>query len=151
MKKLQSIIICLLVLFVSINFAQKQGVKQTKKKSKAAQKKKVEFVCQLPASVIDVELEQTSITLNNLEPDKSFSSDKIIKVKAIALDIEEMKYVYTVSCGKIIGEGANVEWDLSDAKPGNCIITVGISQPIFNGTRWEVLGMAKTRVITVKE
>ncbi len=62
-----------------------------------------------------------------------------------------MKYVYVVSAGKIIGKGADVEWDLSDAKPGSYTITAGISQPIFDGTRWEVLGRTRTKVLVIKE
>lgn len=158
MKKLSSVFICLFVLFASAAFAQKVISKQTKPKTSvnkkvknSKQNKQSNYVCQLPVSVIDVELDRTFITLNCPKSDESCSSEKIIKVKTLAVDIEEMKYVYTASGGKIIGEGASVEWDLSDVKAGNYIITAAISQPIFNGTRWEVLGMTKTRVITVKE
>jgi hypothetical protein len=62
-----------------------------------------------------------------------------------------MKYIHTVSAGRILGEGANVIWDLSDAKPGTYTITAGISKHIFNGTRWEVVGKTQTYTVTVKE
>jgi hypothetical protein len=37
-----------------------------------------------------------------------------------------MTYNYTVSAGRIVGSGANVTWDLSDARPGTYTITTGV-------------------------
>ena len=164
MKKLLNITFCVCILFVSVNFAQKQAVKQTKsktfvskkakninsakKKTQTGQQEKPNFVCELPHSVHDVELSQTEIVLNCPASDESCPNNKIIEVKTIAVDSGDgrMNYVYTISAGKIIGEGANVKWDLSDAKPGNYTITAGISQPV-----WGVLGQTKTKVVIVKE
>ncbi len=167
MKKLPNIILCLCVLFISTNFAQKQIEKQTKsktpiskkvknfksakKKTRITQENEANFVCQLPASVTNVELSRTEIVLNCPAPDKSCSNNKIIEVKTVAVDIENTKYVYIVSVGKIISEGANVEWDLSDVKPGNYTITAGISQLAFDGNGWAVYGQTKTKIVIVKE
>ena len=144
MKKLLNIIICLFVLFVSVNFAQKQTEKQkqsktsiskkvktsksAKKKPRMTQENEENFVCQLPASVVGVELSQTEIILNCPASDESCSNNKIIEVKTVAVDNGDNKYVYTVSAGKIIGEGANVEWDLSDIKPGSYTITAKVKK-----------------------
>jgi hypothetical protein len=169
MKKLLNITFCLCILFVSVNFAQKQPAKQTKsktfvskkakninsakKKTQTGQEEKPNFVCELPLSVEALELSQTEIVLNCPASDESCPNNKIIEVKTIAVDSGDggVKYVYIISAGKIIGEGANVEWDLSDAKPGSYTITAGISQPTFNGTRWDIYGQTKTKVIIVKE
>jgi hypothetical protein len=170
MKKLPNIIFCLCLLFVSANFAQNQTVKQTKSKSFAGKtvkkvnsvKKKTkvkqeeeepEFACQLPASVTALELSQAEIVLNCPESDESCSTNKIINVRTVSVDMEgaEHKYVYTVSAGKITGEGPNVEWDLSDAKPGTYYITAGLSYPGLDGTVWRVWGTTQTKVVRVKE
>ncbi len=87
-------IICLFVLFVSANFAQKQIEKQTKlktsiskkvKNSESAKKKtritqvnEANSVCQLPASVANVELSRTEVVLNCPASDKSCLNNKII-------------------------------------------------------------------------
>ena len=169
MKKLLNIIICLCILFLSASFAQNQIAKQTKtktsvskkakkvnsakKKTKIKQEEEPNFVCQLPINVIALELSQTEIILNCPASDQTCSNNKIIKVETVAVDPEgvEQKYVYTVSAGKIIGEGWNVEWDLSDAKPGTYVITAGISYPGLGGTVWQVWGQTKTKVVLVKE
>lgn len=155
MKKLPYILICLGLLFVSVNFAQKQipkkskSVSSAKKKTRPAPKKEVGFVCQLPASVNSIELSQSEVILNCPLDDNSCKSNKIIKVTTIAIDSGEMKYVYYVSAGKIIGAGSDVEWDLTDIKPGTYAITAGISQPYADG--WSVFGETKTQIVTIKE
>jgi photosystem II stability/assembly factor-like uncharacterized protein len=103
------------------------------------------------ANVTAVTLSQNEIKVGCQEPGKPASDRNIVQVAVTATELEEMKYIYHVTAGKIIGEGPNVGWDLSDAKPGTYTITTGISQPIFGGTRWEGLGKTITKVIVVSE
>ncbi len=56
-----------------------------------------------------------------------------------------LTYNYTVSGGRIVGQGANVTWDLSGVKPGKYSITAGID----NGCG--VCGTTKTETVVVKE
>lgn len=168
MKKLLNIIFCLCILFVSVNFAQNQPAEKAKSEDYSNEKiNETELsddedlseeedknnACQLPANVTALELSQTKINLNCQASDKSCSNNKIIEVKTTAPDREdiEVKYVYIVSAGKIIGEGAIVKWDLSDVKPGSYTITAGISQPFPDSTTWKVFGATQTRVVVIKE
>lgn len=156
MKKLPYILICLGVLFVSADFAQKQTPKKTKnvnaakKKAQPVPKEEETFSCHLPASVNSVELSQKEIILNCPPDDNSCLSNKIVKVRTSAITLGDDKFVYHVSAGKIIGEGKNVEWDLSDVEPGTYTITAGISQ-YHPGFGWQVFGETKTQVVTIKE
>lgn len=156
MKKLPLIFICLGLLFVSANFAQKTTSAKTKKsvsakkKTQTATKRKEKFACDLPAVVNSVELSQTEVILNCSLGDNSCSNDRIIKVRTNATTLGDEKFVYQVSAGKIIGEGENVEWDLTDVKPGTYTITAGISQYLPDWG-WSVFGETKTQVITIKE
>ena len=127
-----------------------KGVSSKKKTGKRV-KKEQKFVCQYPASVVNVVLNQIVINLKCLPTDEDCEGNRIIKVRTDAVDNGEMKYVYIVSAGKIIGEGATVEWDLSDAKPGIYTITAAIAQPFLDTDRWEVFGLTKTKTVTVKE
>lgn len=56
-----------------------------------------------------------------------------------------LTYNYTVSGGRIVGQGANVTWDLSGVRPGTYTVTAGVD----NGCG--VCGTTKTETITVKE
>lgn len=156
MKKLLSITICLLALFVSANFGQKQTGTQKKSKMPANRKAKTikptEFVCQIGANVVSINLSQTEILADCPASDEVCVNKKIIKVETVAVDSEyvEVKYVYAVSAGKIIGEGANVEWDLSNVVPGSYTITAGISQYDSSFNKWAVYGQTKTRAIVIK-
>jgi hypothetical protein len=53
--------------------------------------------------------------------------DTLVDVLTIASDPENdrLTYQYVVSAGKIIGRGAKVKWDLSDAPIGTHRILVG--------------------------
>lgn len=135
-------IVCLLVLFVSVNFAQKQSVKRTKKKHKVAQKKKADFFnCQYDPGVTNMELSQSEIALNCPPSIENCPNNKIIEVKVTTIDTGDRVYAYAISAGKIIGEGANVQWDLTDVKPGTYTITASVSQ----------YGRTQTRVVVIKE
>lgn len=164
MKKLLNTTICLLLLLISTNFAQKLNAKQTKNKSsvnkkaeiskpekkKAKPEQEAEFVCQLPASVINLELSQSEIVLDCPSANGNCPNDKIIEVTVTTVDTGNEKYVYRISAGKIVGEGANVEWDLTNVKPGTYRITAGISQ-FYSGWGWQVYGEIKTKIIKIKE
>lgn len=130
------------MLFISVNFAQKQTVKQTKKKPKVTQKKKADFYeCQYDPGVVDIKLSQSEIVLNCPPSVENCPNNKIIEVETIAVDTGNRKYVYKVFAGKIIGEGAYVEWDLTGVEPGTYTITASVSQ----------YGQTQTRVVVIKE
>ena len=103
----------------------------------------------MPASVIAIKTDKTEIKFDCPADDNSCNADKIIKVKTVSVKSDEDKYLYSVSAGKIIGEGADVEWDLTDVKPGTYTITAAINQfrPVFG---WQVFGQTKTQIVTVK-
>ena len=56
-----------------------------------------------------------------------------------------LTYNYTVSGGRIVGSGANVEWDLDGVSPGTYTITAGVNDGCG------VCGETKTETITVEE
>lgn len=147
MKKIIFLFMCL-CLFTTADLAQSRKVKSTKTKRT---KKTVNFVCQLPSSVIGITLNKNEIT--KCSPSNSTCSEETmqIEIRTVAMAGDSDKFVYTVSDGKIIGEGADVIWDLSDVKPGSYTISAGISQPVFNDERWMVLGKVQTKTVTVKE
>jgi photosystem II stability/assembly factor-like uncharacterized protein len=100
----------------------------------------------------------TAITLSHLlvssncgPSDKECSSDRKIEVRTTAVELEmSHDYEYRVTAGKIVGDGPNVIWDLSDAKPGKYTITVGLRIPYLFGTRWGVLGSTRTETVVVR-
>jgi len=56
-----------------------------------------------------------------------------------------LTYNYTVSGGRIVGTGANVQWDLSGATPGTYTITTGVDDGCG------VCGKTDTQTITIAE
>lgn len=154
MKKLSSILICLFVLFASAALAQKRTSKQTKPKtsvSKNAKRLKSDtYVCGLGASVVALNLSQTEIVAECPAADEACTTKKIIKVEAVSVATANERYVYTVSAGRIIGEGYNVEWDLSGVAPGSYTITAGVSQYYSSSNKWAVYGTTQTRTVVIK-
>jgi hypothetical protein len=163
MKKLLNIL-CLCLIFVPVSFAQNQTPEKEKSDSTTVDETKSDdlpddeevneedqdfYDCKLPPSVIALELSQTEIVLNCQASDKNCSNNKIIEVESIAVDMEDTKYVYIVSGGKIIGEGANIKWDLSDLKPGIYTITAGISR-FYDSFGWQVWGKTETKEVVIK-
>jgi hypothetical protein len=73
---------------------------------------------------------------------------KTIAVFAYAVNPanDVITYGYTVTGGKIIGNGEKVLWDLSNVKPGNYSITAAVD----NGCGF-FCGDTRTKTITVKE
>ncbi len=81
------------------------------------------------ANVTDLVLSQTEITTNcltNSSPCENGS--QTIEITTIAVDPENdvLAYNYTLTAGRIIGQGAKVIWDLSGVKPGTYTITAGV-------------------------
>ncbi len=85
-----------------------------------------------PANVNSVTLSDTVITLPCPPGQRSRSNacndNKTISVATSASDPENdvLTYNYTVSGGRIVGTGANVQWDLSSAQAGTYTITTGV-------------------------
>jgi hypothetical protein len=69
-----------------------------------------------------------------------------VQVTTTAVDPENdvLTYNYTVTGGRIVGQGANVSWDLTGAAPGTYTITAGVDDGCG------VCGQTQTRTITVR-
>ena len=105
-----------------------------------------------PANVDSVDLSATVITLpcrpGTISKSGSCSdSPKTISVSTHASDPENdvLTYNYTVSGGRVVGTGANVQWDLSSAQVGTYTITTGVDDGCG------VCGKTDTRTIKVQE
>ncbi len=74
------------------------------------------------------------------------SDNMIVQVTATAVDPEKdvLMYYYTVSGGRIVGQGKKVSWDLTGIAPGTYTITAGVDDGCG------VCGQTQTRTITVK-
>jgi hypothetical protein len=72
---------------------------------------------------------------------------KKISVTTVARDAENdvLTYNYTISGGKIVGQGANVVWDLTGVKPGIYTITASVDDGGGVG------GQTKTQTVIIKE
>ena len=64
---------------------------------------------------------------------------------ATDLEGDVLTYEYTVSGGRIVGQGANVTWDLSGARAGTYTITAGANDGCG------ICGQTQTQTITVAE
>ncbi len=100
------------------------------------------------ANVTDLRLNKNGIEANCPVLDTNCIESKIVNVATSTIDLERIRYVYRVTGGRIVGEGANVRWDLSTAKPGKYLITAAISQPVFG--KWQVIGRTETREVIVR-
>ncbi|MDQ3800095.1 MAG: hypothetical protein M3384_11620 [Acidobacteriota bacterium] len=156
MRNLLTAVFCFCVLFAASETPAQRGdsnAQATKKAKPSKQTKKRKAVeesqsaCKLPVSVTTLELSRTEVPA--ICPTDNSSCMQIIEVRTVAIDDEnsENKYVYTISGGKIIGSGANVQWDLSGLKPGTYIITAAVD----TGSPWGILGQTKTREVKVIE
>lgn len=104
------------------------------------------------ANVVNLTLDKTEITAHCDSPDtpqsKSCSDGvKKISVSTVAVDPENdvLTYFYKVSGGKIIGQGANVVWDLTGVKAGTYTITAGADDSCG------ICGKYITKTIMVRE
>lgn len=120
MKKLSTIILYLFVVFISFNFAQNQSadrknsdkieseeiINNDSSEEDSDESEDEAFVCQYPASVIDLELSQKEIILNCPAADKPCSNNKIVKIATVAVDLdgEVIKCVYTLRQARLSGK-----------------------------------------------
>lgn len=105
----------------------------------------------LPANVTALDLDRTTVVLPCADGFRSTSGScgdvQTVGVRTTAVDPEGdvLTYSYTVSGGRITGQGANVTWDLSGARPGTYTITSAVDDGCgFCGT-------PKTTSVTVGE
>jgi len=86
-----------------------------------------------PANVNSVTLSDTTITLPCAPGTRSTSGqcndNMMVNVATSASDPENdvLTYNYTVSGGRIVGTGANVQWDVTGMQPGTYTITTGVN------------------------
>jgi hypothetical protein len=75
------------------------------------------------------------------------ADNQTVSVTTTAVDPENdiLTYNYTVSSGRIVGTGANVQWDLSGLAPGTYTITAGVDDGCG------LCGKTETRTITIAE
>ncbi|MCY7345781.1 MAG: hypothetical protein LH614_06110 [Pyrinomonadaceae bacterium] len=104
-----------------------------------------------PADVTNLDLGETRITGRcppgfRAREGTTCSDDMAANVTTTAVDPEGdvLTYNYTVSGGRIVGQGANVSWDLTGAQPGTYTITAGVDDSCG------VCGKTQTRTITVE-
>jgi membrane-associated protease RseP (regulator of RpoE activity) len=100
------------------------------------------------ANVTDLLLSQTEITTNcptNSSPCEN--GRQTIDITTVAIDPENdvLAYNYTLSAGRIIGQGAKVIWDLTGVKPGTYTITAGVDDGCG------VCGKTITKTVKVSE
>ncbi len=105
-----------------------------------------------PANVDSVTLGASTITLpcRNGQVSRSGSCpdpNRMVSVATRASDPENdvLTYNYTVSGGRIVGTGANVQWDLSSAQAGTYTIVTGVDDGCG------VCGRTDTKTITIRE
>ncbi len=103
-----------------------------------------------PANVTAIEVSDSTITLpceaGRPAEGLSCNDNTTINITTTAVDPENdpLVYNYTVSGGRIIGSGANVQWDLSGVAPGTYTITAGVD----DGCGF--CGQTQTRTVTVE-
>jgi hypothetical protein len=106
----------------------------------------------IPANVESVTLGETRVTRpcppgQRPVEGQNCSDDMSVSVTTVARDAENdvLTYNYTVSGGRVTGQGANVTWDLSGVAPGTYTITAGVDDGCG------VCGATKTQTITVED
>jgi hypothetical protein len=135
MRKILLLSFCLFLVITSNTPAQTIKNSNPRSGSPAKINKVRKDACQLFASVL-------WITLGRYEV---LAGETKIDVVTTARAKETTKYLYTVTAGKIVGEGQNVMWDLSGVSPGTYMITAAVD----DGRG--VFGQTQTRKIVVKE
>ncbi len=113
-------------------------------------KKKGNFACELPPSVVAVDLNVSEITAScplaqSTQNNSCQDNSQLIDVSIAAVANDKLVFVYQVSGGQIVGKGANVMWNLSGVKVGTNTITVGIDSG--DG----VIGRTVTKIVKVIE
>ena len=109
-------------------------------------------IINVPANVTNVTLSEAEVTLPcpaGFRPaeGETCSDDMSVNVATTAVDVENdvLTYNYTVSGGRVVGQGANVSWDLSGVRPGSYTITAAVDDGCG------LCGQTQTRTITVRE
>ncbi len=104
------------------------------------------------SDVVNLTLNRTEIIADCFNSDVSQIKDCSDNIKQIAIFTKAfapgndvLTYNYWISGGKIIGQGANVVWDLSDVKPGTYTVKAGVDDGCG------VCGKTITKTVTVKE
>lgn len=104
------------------------------------------------ADVTNLQLSETTVTRpcppgQQPAEGQTCSDDLSVNVTTTAVDPENdvLTYNYTVSGGRITGQGANVQWDLTGAQPGTYTITAGVDDSCG------VCGKTQTATITVAD
>lgn len=89
------------------------------------------------ANVVDVELSSNEIEV---------TLTRTVSVNTVATDPENdvLTYNYTVTAGRIIGQGAKVVWDLTGVNAGTYTITAGVDDGAG------VIGTTVIKTVTVK-
>ena len=112
--------------------------------------KRLDVIINPPANVTDLTLSKTAINLGCPAGQRSesgtCSDDMSVNVSTTAVDPDNdvLTYSYTVSGGRIVGQGANVNWDLTGATPGSYTITAGVDDGCG------ICGQTQTRTINVQ-
>lgn len=106
------------------------------------------------ANVNEVTLSTNEITVSCSAVDSADGRNCTDDAQLIEVQVEadaspcsswDFTYNYTISAGRIIGQGEKIVWDLSGVKPGKYTITAGVD----NGCG--VCGTTKTETVTVKK
>lgn len=105
-----------------------------------------------PANVTGLSLSDESIT-GGCQPGfrpregQTCNESTMINVSTLAVDVDNdpLVYNYTVSGGRIVGSGKDVQWDLSGVSPGTYTITAGVDDGCGP------CGQTQTKTITIAE
>jgi hypothetical protein len=97
------------------------------------------------------ELSHEEISTNCSTGNSRCSDKRVIQlsVSSPAFDDTPLEYVYVISGGKIVGKGANVEWDLSTALPGTYTITAKACIPNTD-PKFGCYGKTETRQVVIR-
>jgi hypothetical protein len=103
-----------------------------------------------PANVTALNLSDSEVVLPcppGLKSTESCNDGTNLSVSTTAVDPENdvLTYNYTVSGGRIVGQGANVNWDVAGLQPGSYTITAGVNDGCG------VCGQTQTKTITVRQ
>ena len=104
-----------------------------------------------PPDVTDLKLSETEVAAScprGQAPQEGMVCDDntTVKVTTTAVDPEKdvVTYLYTVTGGRIVGQGANVSWNLMGIAPGTYTVTAGVDDGCG------ICGQTQTRTITIK-
>ncbi len=104
-----------------------------------------------PADVTGLTLSDRTVILpcpaGTKSTSEACSDNQTISVSTTATDKDNdpLVYNYTVSGGRVVGQGSSVSWDLSGVRPGTYTITAGVDDGCG------ICGQTKTETVTVKE